>query len=55
MRSVAWERAFGTLLAPCKGIRILESCKFLLLESGIQDYGIWNTAQGIRNPLTTGI
>ena len=28
---------------------------FLLLESGIQDYGIWNTDQGIKNPLTIGI
>ena len=33
-----------------KGIRILESWKFLLEESGILGFGIWNTAQGIRNP-----
>ena len=43
-----------------KGIRIPESGKFLLMqyeiqwsvavESGILASGIWNTAQGIRNP-----
>ena len=38
-------------LAPCKGIRIPESSKFLLVEWGILDVGIQNTAQGIRNPL----
>ena len=52
-------------LGPCKGIRIPESgfrnpanfCiwnpeswKFLLVESGIRDPGIRNTAVGIRNP-----
>ena len=26
-----------------------ESAKFLLVESGILGFGIWNTAQGIRN------
>ena len=36
--------------APCKGIRIPESRKFLLVESGILGFGIQNTAQGIRNP-----
>ena len=35
---------------PCKGIRIPESRKFLLVESGIMGFGIQNTAQGIRNP-----
>ena len=33
-------------LAPCKGIQILESGKYLLVESGIQE----NFAYGIRNP-----
>ena len=33
-----------------KGIRILESGKLLLVESGIVGFGIRNTAQGIRNP-----
>ena len=38
-------------LAPCnKGIRIPESGKFLLVEFGILDFKMWNTAQGIRNP-----
>ena len=34
-----------------------ESAKILLVESGIQGIGIWNTAQGNRNyiPLTIGI
>ena len=32
-----------------------ESWKILLLESGILGFGIWKTAQGIRNPLTIGI
>ena len=36
--------------APCKGIRILESGKFLLVESRILGFAIRNTAQGIRNP-----
>ena len=39
--------------APCKGIRILESWKVLLVESEIREKfacGIWNTAQRIRNP-----
>ena len=29
---------------------MLESVKFLLVESGILGFGIRNTAQGIRNP-----
>ena len=37
-------------IGPCEGIRILESAKFLLVESGILGFGIRNTAQGIRNP-----
>ena len=37
-------------VAPCKGNRILESGKFLLVKSGILGTGIRNTAQGIRNP-----
>ena len=37
-------------VAPCNGIRIPESVKFLLLESGLLGYGIWNTSQGIRDP-----
>ena len=28
-----------------------ESRKILLLESGILGFGIWKTAQGIRNPI----
>jgi len=36
--------------APCKGILIPESKKFLPVESGILGFGIWNTAQGIGNP-----
>ena len=35
-----------TFIAPCKGMRIPESVKFLLVESGIRKY----SAQGIRNP-----
>ena len=30
--------------------QILESVKFLLMEIDILGFGIWNTAQGIRNP-----
>ena len=47
-------------IAPCKGIRIPKSVKFVLVECGIQQicalesgilgFGVWNTAQGIRNP-----
>ena len=37
-------------IAPCKGIRIPESVKFFLVESGILGFGTQNTAQGIRNP-----
>ena len=40
----------------CKGIPIPESRKFWLVESGILDFGIRNTAQGIRGiPLTIEI
>ena len=35
---------------PCKGIRILESTNFLLVESGILGFGIRNPALRIRNP-----
>ena len=35
----------------CKGIRIPECVKSLLVESEILGYGTWNTAQGIRNPV----
>ena len=37
-------------IGPCEGIRVLESVKCLLVESGILGFGIRNTAQGIRNP-----
>ena len=47
--------------APCKGIRILESGKFLLVESiwyplnlwksWILGFEMWNTAHGTQNPL----
>ena len=36
--------------APCKEIRIPESMKFMLVESGILGFGIQNTAVGIWNP-----
>ena len=36
--------------APCRVIRILESGKFLLVESGIAGIGIQNPAFGIQNP-----
>ena len=58
-----WKRSFGFLLmefmtvternlyvlcfASREGIRILESRKFLLVESRILDFGILNTVQGI--------
>ena len=35
---------------PCRGIQILESGKFLLVESRILCFGIQNTSQGIWNP-----
>ena len=41
-------------IAPCKGILIPKSEKFLLVESGILVFGIGNTAQLIRVPLTVG-
>ena len=37
-------------VAPGKGIRIPESSKFLIVESGILGFVILNTAQGIWNP-----
>ena len=37
-------------VAACKGIRISESGKILLVESGILDFVIRKTAQGIRDP-----
>ena len=45
----------SSLLAPCKGIRIAESRKFLLVESGILGFGIRNLDCGIRNPANGGI
>ena len=41
-------KVYGTF-TPCKGIQIPESGKFLLVESGILGFGIWNTAQAIWN------
>ena len=44
---------FPFTFAPCKGIRIPESVKILLVESRIRETfacGIRNTAQGIQNP-----
>ena len=51
------------VLAPCKGIRIPESGKFLwiwnpgnwVVESEILGFGIPNTTQGIRNPTNVAI
>lgn len=40
----------GCCIAQCKGIRISESGKILLVESGILGFGIWYTANGIRHP-----
>ena len=37
-------------VAPFKGKLILESEKFLLVETGILGSGIRKTAEGIRNP-----
>ena len=37
-------------VAPFKGNWILESEKFLLVETGILGSGIRKTAEGIRNP-----
>ena len=42
---------FDLFVAPCEGMRILESGKILLMESGILGFGIRNTAQGFRIPL----
>ena len=33
----------------CKGVQILESGKFLLVDSGVLGFGIRNKAQGIQN------
>ena len=41
---------FDLFVAPCKEMRILESGKILLVESGLLSFGNRNTAQGIRNP-----
>ena len=38
------------VITPCERIRIPESKKMLLVESGILGFGIQNTAQGIQNP-----
>ena len=38
------------IIVPSKRIRIPESKKILLLESGIPGFGIRNIAQVIRNP-----
>ena len=46
--STAWDTSQN--IAPCKGIWISESGKFSLVNSGIQGFGIRNTAFGIRNP-----
>ena len=63
MPSLCWI----VLFALCKGIGILEYVKFYLGESrilenfvygifhGILGFGIWNTVQGIPNPLRIGI
>lgn len=42
-------------IVPCKGIGIQDSAKFMLLESGILDFRILNTAQGIRYPTNNWI
>ena len=42
-------------IAPCKVIRIPESRKFLLVESGILGSGIQNPAFGIQDPAKKGI
>ena len=41
---------FDLFVAPCEGMRILESAKILLVASGLLGFGMRNTAQGIRNP-----
>ena len=43
------------IFAPCKVIRIPESRKFLLVESGILGSGIQNPAFGIQDPAKKGI
>ena len=42
-------------VAPCEVIRIPESRKFLLVESGILGSGIQNPAFGIQDPAKKGI
>ena len=42
-------------IAPCKVIRIPESGKFLLVESGIMGSGIQNPAFGVQDPAKKGI
>ena len=47
-----WEKCrnlFMVNVALCKRIRISEFGKFLLVDSGIQGFGVRNIAQGIRN------
>ena len=62
-QTLARKPTFRLLFAPCKGIRIPESGKALLVESetresfaweirGILGFGIRNTAHGIWNPGT---
>ena len=46
-----WRQSRCLSIAPCKGIRIPESVKFLLVESGILGFGIRNTALRIRKPI----
>lgn len=63
LRSILFRNS--DLFDPSKGIRILESktfclrnplsARFLLVESGIVGFGIWNTAEGIWNPQTIDI
>ena len=45
-----WPPLSKQCVAPCNGIPIPESGKFLPMESGILGFGIRNTAQEIRNP-----
>ena len=42
---------FYFIIPPWKGIRILESRKFLQVDFGVLGCGIRNTAEGIRNPI----
>ena len=47
--SIARSRSYTTT-RPCKLFQILESGTFLLVESGILDFGIRISVLGIRNP-----